>query len=324
MQLQENPKNILIIRLSSLGDVLLASPVIRALRNKYPEAKIDFLVKPQYADAVQHNINLNNVFVFDDYSQLYKKEFDFVVDLQNNLRSKRIRKKIPGKQFVFKKPNLKKLLLVKFKKNFFNEIKSIPERYADAVPGLTLDNNGLDLYLPGGISPSVKLGTDYIGFCPGAKHFTKRWLPEYFIHLGNMLTDEDFTILLFGGEEDKILCERISAQIPGSINLSNSNNLFQTSADMKLCKAVVCNDSGLMHTACASGVPAATFFGSTVKEFGFFPYNSTSLVLENKSLNCRPCSHIGRDSCPLKHFKCMKDITPDLVYVKLHELIKSL
>jgi ADP-heptose:LPS heptosyltransferase len=92
---------------------------------------------------------------------------------------------------------------------------------------------------------------------------------------------------------------------------------------MKKCKAVICNDSGLMHTACAVGTPVLTFFGSTVKEFGFTPYRNKNLILENNSLSCRPCSHIGRDKCPKNHFKCMKELTPEIVFNKLNQLLNT-
>jgi heptosyltransferase-2 len=72
-----------------------------------------------------------------------------------------------------------------------------------------------------------------------------------------------------------------------------------------------------MHTATAVGIPVIAFYGSTVKEFGFTPYKAKNLILENNYLSCRPCTHIGRSSCPKKHFKCMKDVSPQLAIEKL-------
>ena len=92
---------------------------------------------------------------------------------------------------------------------------------------------------------------------------------------------------------------------------------------MKECKAIVCNDSGLMHTACAMKVPVLALFGSTIREFGFTPYNNKNLILENKTLSCRPCTHIGRENCPKNHFKCMLELSPGDAYNKLIELINS-
>jgi len=129
------------------------------------------------------------------------------------------------------------------------------------------------------------------------------------------------------------ICEEISKSIFNSVNLCNNNNLLLTAVNMKECNAIVCNDSGLMHTACAMKVPVLTFFGSTVREFGFTPYNSKNFkpaayqplaeILENKTLSCRPCTHIGRENCPKKHFKCMLELSPGDAYNKLIELINS-
>ena len=143
------------------------------------------------------------------------------------------------------------------------------------------------------------------------------WPKEYYIELGKRLTQSGVNIVLFVGKDDKEICKEISSSLSNCTNLCNDNDILQTAADMKLCKTIICNDSGLMHAACAVKVPVIAIFGSTVKEFGFIPYECKNLVLENKSLTCRPCSHIGRSSCPKLHFKCMKEITPQLVYNSL-------
>ena len=155
-------------------------------------------------------------------------------------------------------------------------------------------------------------------------HFTKRWPIEFYAEFGRRLTKEGYMIAVLGGESDKTICSDLQKMIPNSIDLSNNNDLFQTAAHMKNCKAVVCNDSGLMHTAAAMGIPVISIFGSTVKEFGFAPYGVQSLVIENHDLNCRPCTHIGKSKCPKTHFKCMNDITPNLVYDKFKNLLGSL
>jgi heptosyltransferase-2 len=224
---------------------------------------------------------------------------------------------------MFVKPTFAKLLLVYFKINLLNEYKSIVRRYAEAA-GVEVDQKGLELFLPTEIEPKLEPGKKYIGVAPGAKHFTKRWPQEYFIEFGKQITKHGFTVVLFGGKSDHELCAEISKQISGSINLQNDDSLFQTGADMKLCKLIVTNDSGLMHTAASVNVPVVAIFGSTVKEFGFAPYGVQNLILENNSLFCRPCSHIGKSNCPKKHFKCMKDVTPHNVLNHLLNFLSSL
>ena len=320
---------ILIIRLSSLGDILLTTPVIRAIKKRYPSAKIDFVVKKSFEDAVLYNSNLSKIYIYDkDQTQrltteLKSRSYDLIIDLQNNFRSRVLTRSLRTATKRFRKPTLKKLLLVWFKINLLKNLKSIPQRYAEAA-NVELDSEGLDLILPNEILQSLDAQNKYIGFCPGAKHNTKRWLPEYFIELGNELIRRGYIIILFGGETEKELCDEISDRLSGSVNLQNNNDLFRIAASMKMCKLIVANDSGLMHAATAAGVPVAAIFGSTVKEFGFTPYGVKNLILENKSLSCRPCSHIGKASCPKLHFKCMKEIKPQSVLNELENFLAKL
>lgn len=310
---------ILIIRLSSLGDILLTTPVIRAINKKYPNSQIDYVVKKQYSSSLRYNPLISSLYLYEKEEaksikdQIRKVQYDMVIDLQNNLRSCALTFGLSTEVKRFKKPTFKKLLLVWTKINLLKEIKPIPLRYAE-IAALQLDDNGLDLFMPENINHKLAAGKKYIGICPGAKHFTKRWPEEYFIELGNKLNSQNFTVVIFGGKEDRELCEAISFRIENSINLCNSDDLLQTAMDMKQCQHIICNDSGLMHTAAAVGVPITAIFGSTVSEFGFIPYLSDNTILENNSLSCRPCSHIGRSSCPKKHFKCMQEIKPNMVF----------
>jgi len=322
-------RKILVIRFSSLGDVLLTTPVVRALKAKCPDAELHFVVKKEFSDVYAYNPRISKLIFFDKAneakikSEIDKEKYDLIIDLQNNWRSRKLTRGIASNILMFVKPTFAKLLLVYLKINFLKEKKSIVQRYAEAA-GVEIDQFGLELCLPAEITTKLESDKKYIGIAPGAKHFTKRWPKEYFIELGNELTKRGFQIVLFGGKSDQELCFEISKHIPGSINLQNDNNLFQTGADMKLCKLIVTNDSGLMHTAASVGVPVAAIFGSTVKEFGFAPYGVQNLILENNSLFCRPCSHIGKSNCPKKHFKCMKDVTPHNVLNHLQNFLSRL
>jgi len=221
----------------------------------------------------------------------------------------------------FHKPSLKKFLLVKFKLNLLKEIIPISVRYAESIPNFTLDEKGLEIFINSHENSVLKSGENYIGFCPGSQHKTKMWPEKYYIELGKLLNNSGKTIVLFGGKDDLNVCKKISDLIPNSINLSNNNELLKTAEEMKKCEAIICNDSGLMHLALAANVPVIAIFGSTVKEFGFAPYKGKNLILENNLLSCRPCSHIGLEECPKKHFKCMLEITPQQVYKKTLEFI---
>ena len=320
---------ILIIRLSSLGDILLTSPVLKAIKKKYPSARIDFVVKKDFEDAILFNPNLTRIYAYNKneterlITELHSRNYDLIIDLQNNFRSRALTRSLNVKTKRFKKPTIKKMLLVWFKINLLRELKTITQRYAEAA-NVLLDDEGLNLFLPDNILPTLDPQKKNIGFCPGAKHFTKRWLPEYFVELGNELAKFGYTVVLFGGKTEEELCAELANKINGSMNLQTGNNLFQIAADMKLCKMIVTNDSGLMHTAAAVGIPVAVIFGSTVREFGFAPYGVKNLILENKSLSCRPCSHIGKSSCPKGHFNCMKEIKPQFVLNNVEKFLAEL
>jgi lipopolysaccharide heptosyltransferase II len=323
-------EKILLIRFSSLGDILLTSPVIRSLRYIYPNAKIDFVIKHQFADIYRYNPNINQLIFFEKENtenlrqDLLSAKYDLIIDLQNSWRSRRLLKGVEARRICFRKPTVRKLLLVWLKINFLEERKSIVERYAGVFSEIVLDEKGSDLYVPPDLNPSLKPGARFIGMCPGSKHFTKRWPSEYFIELGNQLVKSGYQIVIFGGLSDRDICAFIASKIEKCINLQNNDQLLQTAADMKMCDLIVTNDSGLMHCASAVGVPIVAIFGSTVQEFGFAPYQVKNSILENNSLSCRPCSHIGRSNCPKKHFKCMKEIIPQMVLKSIKELLPSL
>ena len=319
---------ILIIRLSSLGDILLATPLVRSLKKKHPHILIDFLLREEYSDIYKYNPYINKLFAYkrdnETPEEIMSIKYDLILDLQNNIRSAGIRKKIKSERVtIFNKRTLDKLLLVKFKINRLKDAKQIPVRYAEALNNFELDDEGLELFIENKTPTISKHKNRYIGFAPGSRHFTKMWPEDYYITIGKKLNEAGYSIILFGGKDDRELCKRMSNEIPGSMDLSNDDDLLMTAVNMKECLALVCSDSGLMHTACAVKIPVLAFYGSTVREFGFTPFRNKNLILENNTLSCRPCSHIGRESCPKKHFKCMLEITPELAFNRLKDLINS-
>lgn len=320
--------NLLILRLSSLGDILLTTPFIRSVKEQYPSLNIDFLLRQQYADTLKFNPHLRNLLTLaENYDEMRDRVsaggYDLVIDLQNNLRSLKLTSKAGTKVVRFNKHDLEKFLLVKFKINKMKNLPQIPERYSEPIPNFKMDGKGLEIFLPKDIKSKLKKDGNYIALAPGSRHFTKMWPEYYYIYLCKMLLVNDFKVVLLGGKSDMEICGEISKLLPGTINLCNDDNILQTVADMKKCRAVVCNDSGMMHAACAAGIPVLAFFGSTVKDFGFAPYMNKNLILENNSLSCRPCSHIGRSECPKSHFDCMKEITPQTAFKNINLLLNS-
>jgi heptosyltransferase-2 len=343
------PDKILVIRFSSIGDIILASPLLRVLHKKFPASRIDFLVRKEYSELVQHNPNLNHVYEFDTASgfnelrrlktTVQKEQYDLIVDIHNSLRSRFLRLFNEAKgTVIINKRVWERTMLVKFKKNYYRDIISVADRYIEQLKehGIKNDGEGLELYIPDEIRNRVSsrmaaleldLFGKIIGFCPSAKHATKCWPKERYVELGIKLAEEyNAKILLFGGPSDIERSKYITNSINASVHQANAADfsselsLLETAAAMQFCDLVVTNDSGLMHIAAAMKRKVVAIFGSTVQEFGFFPVGTKNIVLEQKGLYCRPCSHIGRSSCPEGHFRCMNEIQVTNVLNSIREI----
>ena len=324
----ENVKKILIIRLSSLGDILLTTPLLRSIKKMYPNISIDFILRKEYEELLIHNPNVNKLYKYAEsklekqilFNSIISQNYEIVIDLQNNFRTRELIRILKCPVFKLKKRHLDKFLFVYIKINKLIDAPPIPVRYANAFDMFELDSYGLDFKTNNLPNKQLQMQTDekFIGMCPGARHYTKRWHKGYYTELGKLLESNKYKVVLLGGKDDQDLCDEIAKELSNPINLCNENDVMQTAANMMMCNVVYSNDSGLMHLASAVNIPVIAFFGSTVKEFGFFPYKSKSLVLESNRLLCRPCTHIGKKSCPQKHFSCMMNITPEEAFNSLN------
>jgi lipopolysaccharide heptosyltransferase II len=332
-----DPQKILVIRFSSIGDIVLATPLLRVLHTTFPSAQIDFIVRKEYAELIRNNRNLTHVFEFDSKTGIsglreLKKllrliHYNLVVDIHNSLRSRYIRWKLGADNVVvLHKRIFARTMLIRKKKNFYRSIVSVADRYIESLHKYKIKNDGkgLELFISVEIRARAftkmnKLGVHLsgmmIGFCPSAKHATKCWPQEKFTELGIRLANKyDAKVLLFGSSDDKKKCLAIANAINDrsrkgkAIDLSGELSLLESAVAMEACTVVVTNDSGLMHIASAMKEKVVAIFGPTVREFGFFPVGKDQIVLERKDLYCRPCSHIGGKACPEKHFRCMNEI----------------
>ena len=337
------PQKILIIRLSSIGDIILSTPFIRQVRIRFPNAQIDFVIKDIYKDLVKCNPYINNLYNLQlnknksELTTLRKKiekeSYDIVFDLHNNLRSNYLKRNIgAGSIHSIHKGKLKQSLLVWFKINTYDRAIQIPERYFKVARefGIKDDGEGLELYWDNEIKTSAKeksnsfginLNEPIFGLAPGAGFYTKRWPLKKFENLIDLVRQQyKMQVVVFGGEEDIAIGSELKKN-KNVINLCGELSLLETAYLISKGKVLVSNDTGLMHMATAVKTPVLAIFGSTVRELGFFPYRSVSNVVENINLTCRPCSHIGRNECPKDHFRCMEDISSEQVY---KELVKFL
>lgn len=311
----------LIIRFSSIGDIVLTTPVMRCLRKKYPEADIHFLTKSNFRAIADSNPYINKVHTLSEpfeemLAQLKEEHFDYIIDLHHNLRTLRIKRALKHvKQFSFDKLNIQKFIYTNLKINLLPK-KHIADRYIETLQSLQVSNDGmgLDYFIP---QQDIVAKSDlpfshingYIIIVIGATYTTKKLPVQQLIKLCAAIKHP---IILAGGKEDKAVGEIIAATDDIKIyNAAGKFNLNQSADLVRNAKVVITHDTGLMHIAAAFKKPIIAVWGNTVPAFGMYPYygeNSSQRFYnsEVQHLWCRPCSKIGYKKCPLGHFKCME------------------
>ncbi|HWP82132.1 MAG TPA: lipopolysaccharide heptosyltransferase II [Bacteroidota bacterium] len=349
--MEANPKT-LVIRFSSIGDIVLSTPLLRVLRKRFPESQIDYVTRTEYAELIKSNQNLNLTHTFDaseGFAGLHKlkkkiraEKYDLILDIHDSLRSRYLRSIRGVKRILtIDKRIVQRTMLVKLKKNIYKGIVPVADRYIEPLKqfGVLPDGKGPELHIPDevlfGVSGKMaKLRLNrfekVLGICPGSRHFTKRWPVERFAETASrFVKDFDGMVMIFGGENERDLAETVARRIESDNGKERSAifcgnlTLLETAAAMQYCDVILTNDSGLMHIATAMEKKVVAVFGSTVREFGFFPYGGQSRVLEREGLECRPCSPIGRSECPEGHFRCMLDTTVDEVFDSIRSFISE-
>ena len=307
-------KKFLIIRFSSIGDIVLTTPVIRCLKKQYPNAEIHFLTKPSYAFLLRNNPYISVVHeldkpLFDKAIELKSMSFDYVIDLHNNMRTAIVKAILQIPAFSFDKLNTEKSILVKTGINALPPIH-IVDRYMQTLEhfGVKNDGEGLDYFLPSAISLQVVLSENYTAFAIGAQHYTKR-LPVH--KIAEFIKSVEGSVVLLGGKEDEENGNAVLNLVGDkAINMCGKLSFDESALVVKNATKVISHDTGLMHVAAAFKKQIISVWGNTVPEFGMYPYYGKyqieNRMLEVKDLACRPCSKIGFNGCPKKHFACME------------------
>lgn len=323
----------LIIRFSSIGDIVLTTPVIRCLKKQLTTAEVHYLTKSSFEPILKANPYIDRIHTLKDnldgiIEELKKEDFDYVIDLHHNLRTWKVKRGLKKQAFSFDKLNIEKWLLTNFKINRLPE-RHIVDRYLDTLKEFNIGNDGagLDYFIPAeeelrptDIPTSHQAG--YIGVVIGAAHATKR-LPLH--KLETLCKEARHPLILLGGPEDAETAKTLAAIDPIKIyNACGQFKLNESAALVRQAKMIVTHDTGLMHIAAAFKRPIISIWGNTVPEFGMYPYYGDNYlfhyrqgsqrlfgdlpyqVMEINGLSCRPCSKIGYDKCPKGHFKCME------------------
>lgn len=313
-------QKILIIRFSSIGDVVLTTPIVRCIKLQM-KAEIHYLIKPSFANVIHENPYLDQIHHLDEnISETIKKlklqNFDLVIDLQKNLKSFRISREISVKTITFDKLNVRKWLAVRLKMKTLPENKHLVDRYFDALQPLAIvdDGHGLDYFImPEDEYDAQELvkGMHYQVLVLGATYFTKRIPKEKCIDIISLF--HHHTILV-GGKDVAELSEELSILFPEKVvNFCGKVGLGVSAGIVKHAQKIVTGDTGLMHIAAALQKHITVLWGNTIPEFGMYPFYGYKNMSKHKSLqvtnlSCRPCSKLGFDQCPKGHFKCMNDI----------------
>lgn len=308
----------LVIRLSSIGDIVLTSPVVRCLKEQVEGAEVHFVTKKNYEPIVTFNPYIEKVHTFTDnlselISCLQQEQFDYIIDLHQNFRSNRIKSRLGIPAFSFKKLNFEKFLLVNFKINHLPD-KHIVDRYLEtlSVFGVKNDGKGLDFFIPENESFDFyelpeEFRDGYVAFVIAGTWATKKLPVAKVAEICNRIS---FPVVLLGGSAESEEGEAIIGQTGSNVvNLAGKINLYQSADVMHEARLVLANDTGLMHIAAAFKKKILSIWGNTVAQFGMVPYlaHPASEMLEVAGLKCRPCSKLGYHKCPKKHFRCMKE-----------------
>jgi len=317
----------LVIRFSSIGDIVLTSPVVRCLKKQVLGAEIHFLVKPQFKTVVANNPYIDKIHVLqDDWNQmiteLKTEKFDQIIDLHHNLRTLRVKQALKLPAYSFNKLNIEKFIFVKLKWNLMPKVH-IVDRYLQTVSHLGVQNDGagMDYFIAPheeiqqrDIPASHQAG--YIALVIGASFYTKK-LPVY--KLQELCAAIPHPIILLGAKAEFAEAEEIKKADAVKIYNACGKFALNESADLvRKAKLVIAHDTGLMHIAAALKKPVIAIWGSTTPSFGMVPYYGQNFLMQKAlpyddvqvhKLWCRPCTKIGRHQCPQGHFKCMKNIS---------------
>lgn len=332
--------NILAVRFSSIGDILLTTPLLRAIRHTDPRARITVLTKREFVPLLSHNPNVSRVIGLPPGGSLLRlaaelrgDEYTNLLDLHDNLRSRALRVLVPGRWRGYPKHRLARAMLIHGKRNRYRDRRPVPERYFSAARDLGVVPDGRPPEFFVGAEASEQVASwlrsaglesepNLVAMAPGAAHATKRWPLEHWRMLVDKAVRGGLAVVIVGGPHDAALGGALSDG--GGTRVANAAGAFglqATGALLKRARALVSGDTGVMHMATGVGTPVVALFGPTVEAFGFFPYASQATVLE-LPLPCRPCTSQGGPRCPLGHHRCLVDIEPGVAHAALRGCLR--
>lgn len=310
---------ILVVRFSSIGDVVLTTPVVRCMALQLPDAEIHYVTKKAFLPVLEGNPHITKIITIDSsvnekMTELKAEHYDVVIDLHRNVRTLRLKRALGVKSYAFPKRNIEKFLLTVFKINRMPDVHVV-DRYFEAVKHIGVKNDGLPCELFLAPSDQVAVSDNnlrpqqFVAVAMGAQFATKQ-MP---LHLmAEVLSGVDLPIVLLGGPTDTERANQLKQALPSQqvVDFCGKITLRQSAFVVSQASAILTGDTGLMHIASAFRIPIVSVWGNTVPALGMYPYapqdQSLYSIHEVNNLSCRPCSKIGYKECPKKHFKCME------------------
>lgn len=311
---------VLIVRFSSIGDIVLTSPVVRAMKDQFPQWELHYLTKRKFNSIVELNPNISKVYTIEEsidevIKELKLEKYDHILDLHHNIRTASLISKLNAPSSTFRKLNVKKWLLVNLKVDRLPKIH-IVDRYFEAAERLGVrndmragefyigDSNHVNVQSKFGLTPK-----NYIAVAIGAQFNTKRMPAELLVKI---LKDVNKPIIILGGPTDvDLAAEIVSLGISDLINAVGELSIQESASVIQQAAKLLTNDTGMMHIGACLDTEIVSVWGNTVPELGMYPYypgqEEKYSIHEVKNLGCRPCSKIGYAKCPKGHFKCMMD-----------------
>jgi ADP-heptose:LPS heptosyltransferase len=307
---------ILVIRFSSMGDIIYTTPVVRCLKKQLPDTEVHFLTKPAFKYIYDNNPYVDKLLLlkdtlFETIKEIKAENYDYIIDLHNNVRTRLIKLNAQVKSSTYKKQSIRKWLSLKFNIKLVEPIHLV-DRYMKAVDflGVKNDNEPIDYYVKAEHDLTKLLPAshqnNYIAFVIGATHFTKRMPNGKIINICRGLNQP---VVLLGGNDVKANGDEIAMGNENIYNACGITSLDESVFLLSKASSIIGFDTGLTHIAEAFKVPIVSIWGGTVPELlGVQPYRVKKVLVSEIELDCRPCSKFGLEACPLGHFKCMNDM----------------
>ncbi len=332
---------VLIIRFSSLGDIILLTPLFREIHKHFPGVRIDFLTSTTFEGVCANNPHINRIIALDRnegtaalnrfISQNPRDSYDLVIDAHRSLRSRLLLMKWLGifsgfsqKTVLIDKRSLKRNILLQTGINLMKNAVSQREAYLSLIEPLT---GSIELASTTELFPDKfekeraatiindhqLKGEKIVALGPGASFKGKCWPQESFLELCEALQINGYKVILLGSEEESEPSWIFDNSRIKPLNLAGRLSFKETAAILEHCHLVVSNDSAIVHFGEAMKVPALAIFGPTVREFGYAPFLDQSRIMEI-DLNCRPCSRNGKGRCTNRiQRRCLREIRVDRV-----------